>query len=80
MTTTAALTAWITTSAQDDTDPGLTISTETGEQLAETDVDLAEGDGIDQAHADRLLAELGYRRTGDWTLSGGQWAAEVEQA
>lgn len=29
--------------------------------------------------ADDVLETMGYHRTGTWTESGGQWAAEVEK-
>jgi hypothetical protein len=35
---------------------------------------------LDVDNADVILKSRGYSRTGSWTRSGGQWAAEVEAA
>lgn len=72
--------AYITTSqSMPDVDPGLSIHQD-GSRVREADVDLVQGDDFDRDHADRLLAELGWQRAGEWQESGGQWAAEVEYA
>jgi hypothetical protein len=35
---------------------------------------------LDETAADTELETLGYRRTGSWQESGGQWATDVEQS
>lgn len=83
--------AWTTTSASmPEADPGIVVLEQDEqdtavEELARSDSQpdgwaVTENGGLDGDAADDLLAELGWRRTGEWIGSGGQWAAQVERA
>lgn len=82
------LVAWATTArSMPEADPGISVTRRLGgDWLAYSDASAldpdwgmldGDPDELDTEAADSELASLGYRRTGDWTESGGQWAADV---
>jgi hypothetical protein len=86
------LIAWATTGKTlgAGADPGITVTTYE-DLLVKSELDLpaseleraqladAENYGtLHQGNADRLLADAGYQRTGEWRESGAQWSATVE--
>jgi hypothetical protein len=76
-------TAWATTASNTlGADPGITVNDGNGTDLAVIDDDPGEGEhgDLDTASADFILECHGWVRLGEWTRSGGQWAAEVDHA
>lgn len=57
-------------------DTGLVSDWATDDALWGLDAD--DDTRLDEGAADMQVADLGWRRIGDWTDSGGQWAATVE--
>ncbi len=60
-------------------DSGVSVHDDTGQIAAHAmELTVDEYGHLAADAADEALTQLGFRRTGDWTESGGQWATEVE--
>ncbi len=85
-----SLTAFATTSAnQVGADAGISVEEavmENGQLMEHAEIDRlnvelsldSEDGGLDEDGADRILEGMGFARTEQWALSGGQYAARVE--
>ena len=72
-------TAWATTAQSlPGADPGIGITDDGG--LIDGQWSVTDWEDWDADAADDELARMGWTRTGAWTDSAGQWAAEVAKA